>query len=299
MAKRPSTSQKVGMMESREHSNKRAGEPTLLKISDKLSMRYQKSGNGPPLVLLHTIRTQLEYFRALAPLLAEKFAVYAVDLPGHGESSVDTSAPYDEAYIREGFIAFLNALDLRDVTLVGESIGAVIALTSAADVPERIRAVYALNPYDYETRYADGLRRGNLFANLIIGGLQVPVFGAIAAAIATRWIIGNVMKGGYADPRKLPGDLLTLFHKSGSRPHFHYAERRVLAEWRSWSKARERYSAVKAPVTLIYGDKDWSRITERSRTGAALKHPRMFTLAKTGHFSAVENPREIPRIVLS
>lgn len=80
------------------------------------------------------------------------------------------------------------------MTLVGESIGAVIALTSAADVPERIRAVYALNTYDYETRYADGLRRGNLFANLIIGGLQVPIFGAIAAAITTRWIIGNVMK---------------------------------------------------------------------------------------------------------
>ena len=93
--------------------------------------------------------------------------------------------------------------------------------------------------------------------------------------------------------------LLTLFHKTGSRPHFHYAERRVLAEWRSWSKARERYSAVKAPVTLIYGDKDWSRMTERSRTAAALKHPRMFTLATTGHFSAVENPREIARIVLS
>jgi hypothetical protein len=46
---------------------------------------------------------------------------------------------------------------------------------------------------------------------------------------------------------------------------------------------------VNAPVTLIYGDKDWSRIPERDRTKAALKNARMFTLQNTGHFSAVEN----------
>jgi len=32
--------------------------PTLLKLSDKLSLRYQKTGDGPPLVLMHTIRTR-------------------------------------------------------------------------------------------------------------------------------------------------------------------------------------------------------------------------------------------------
>ena len=37
-------------------------EPTLLMFSDGLSLRYGKSDNGPPLVLLHTIGTQLEYF---------------------------------------------------------------------------------------------------------------------------------------------------------------------------------------------------------------------------------------------
>ena len=63
-------------------------EPTFVRISDKLSLRYEMSGNGPPLVLLHTIRTQFEYFRALAPLLAEKFTVYAVDLLSHGHSQV-------------------------------------------------------------------------------------------------------------------------------------------------------------------------------------------------------------------
>src|SRR5205807_10120243 len=59
--------------------------PSLLKISDTLSIRFQKTGSGPPLLLIHTIRTQLEYFRTLAPLLARSHTVYAIDLPGHGQ----------------------------------------------------------------------------------------------------------------------------------------------------------------------------------------------------------------------
>ena len=259
--------------------------PTLLKISDKLSLRYVKIGDGPPLVLLHTIRTQLEYFRDLAPILAEKYTVYAVDLPGHGHSPIDPAAPFDEPYMRSGVVDFLDTLELRDVTLVGESIGAVLALTAAAEVPDRISAVYALNTYDYETRFGDGIRRGNWFSNLIIGGLQVPVFGPIGGALEDRFVLGKIMGGGYADPRKLPADLLTEFDTVARRPYYKRIARRVLQQWRSWPKARDRYSVVKAPTTLIYGDKDWSRAPERERTKGALKNARIFTLPSTGHFS--------------
>lgn len=123
-------------------------EPPLLKVSDNLSLGFVKLGKGAPLVLLHTIRTQLEYFRDLAPLLAEKYTVYAVDLPGHGHSPIDAAAPFDEPYMRRGIVGFLETLDLRGVTMVGESIGAVVSLTAAAEVPDRVRAVYALNTYD-------------------------------------------------------------------------------------------------------------------------------------------------------
>ncbi len=274
-------------------------EPTLLRISDKLSLRYVELGEGPVLVLLHTIRTQLEYFRDLAPILAQKYTVYAVDLPGHGHSPIDPAAPFDEPYLRDAVVGFLKALDLRGVTLVGESIGAVLALTAAAEVPDRVCAVYALNTYDYETRFGDGIRRGNWFANAIIGGLQVPVFGPIGGALENRSVLGTIMGGGFADPRKLPPDLLTEFDTAAHRQHYKRVARKVLQQWRSWPEARERYSAVKAPVTLIYGDKDWSLVPERERTKAALTGARLVTLPNTGHFSSVENPRAVADVILT
>ena len=52
-------------------------------------------------------------------------------------------------------------------------------------------------------------------------------------------------------------------------------------------------------MTLVYGDKDWSRASERERTKAALKNARIFTLPNTGHFSSVENPRGVAEVILS
>jgi pimeloyl-ACP methyl ester carboxylesterase len=274
-------------------------EPKKLDISDKLTLRYVKVGEGPPLVLLHTLRTQLEYFRDLAPLLAKTYTVYAVDLPGFGYSTIDPSAPLDEPYFRRAVVGFLKALDLRDATIAGESIGAVLALTAAAEVPERIRAVYSLNTYDYDTRFGDGVRRGSWFANVIFAGLQIPVFGPVVGGLENRFVLKKILSGGFADPEKLPRDLLTEFTAVSRQPNYRRGARKVFLQWRSWPKARELYSSVKAPVTLIYGDNDWSRIPDRERTKAACKNARMFTLPNTGHFSALESPRAIAEIILS
>jgi pimeloyl-ACP methyl ester carboxylesterase len=271
----------------------------LLKLSDKLSVRFQKIGSGPPLLLIHTIRTQLEYFRSLAPLLATSHTVYALDLPGHGHSPIDPSANFDEPYFRQAVIRFIEELNLSEVTLVGESIGGALALTVAASLPQRLKRVYAINPYDYEARYGDGIRRGNWLANFIIGSLQIPVLGAVNASLENKMILRKIMGGGYHDPRKLPADLLAEFDQVAHRPGYKRIARKVLAGWRSWSKARDYYRQISAPVTLIYGDSDWSRPNERERTRSLIPASQMVTLKNTGHFSAVENPSELARVILA
>jgi pimeloyl-ACP methyl ester carboxylesterase len=273
--------------------------PSLLKISDTLSVRFQKTGGGPPLLLIHTIRTQLEYFRSLAPLLARSHTVYVIDLPGHGHSPIDPSANFDEPYFRRAIVRVIEALDLSDVTIVGESIGGALALTVAASLPQRVKRVFAINPYDYETRYGDGIRRGNWFSNFIIGSLQIPVLGTINASLENKMVLGKIMGGGYHDPRKLPADLLAEFDEVAHRPGYKRMARKVLAGWRSWSKARDYYRQISAPVTLIYGDSDWSRTDERERTRSLIPAAQMVTLKNSGHFSAVENPSELARVIVA
>lgn len=274
------------------------GQLLEIDLGSNCKLSYLKTGSGKPLILMHTIRTQLDYFQEVIPELAKQYTVYAIDLPGHGRSSIDTNVNYDEPYMRQAIIAFIKKLDLSNVTLVGESIGAVLALTVASVMPERIIKVVSSNTYDYETRYADGLRRGSLFSNIVIANYAVPIHGAIFAALENWLFLGLALKGGLKNKRWMPNALLSTFNRTGYRKGFRYVERNVFANWRSWDKARALYASVKAPVTLVYGDHDWSKISERQRTAKALGNINIITLENTGHFGFVDNPNKLLEVVL-
>ena len=85
-------------------------------------LRYIKAGRGPNLVLLHTLRTQLDLFEKVVPDLANSFTVFALDYPGHGYSDIP-QARYDAEFFASAVEQFLDALDLHDVMLCGVSIG--------------------------------------------------------------------------------------------------------------------------------------------------------------------------------
>jgi pimeloyl-ACP methyl ester carboxylesterase len=85
---------------------------------DGTRLRYVRVGDGPVLLLLHTLRTQLDLFHKVIPELARDFTVYAVDLPGHGYSDIP-EGPYDADFFVRHVEGFLEELDLTDTTLSG------------------------------------------------------------------------------------------------------------------------------------------------------------------------------------
>jgi pimeloyl-ACP methyl ester carboxylesterase len=62
--------------------------------------------------------------------------------------------------------------------------------------------------------------------------------------------------------------------------------------------ARALYGRVTAPLTLIYGEHDWSRPSEREANLGVLRGGRAITLADTGHFAALEQPARVAEILL-
>src|SRR5215211_9065587 len=175
-------------------------------------LRYLTGGSGAPLVMLHTVRTQAEHFRHVIPLVQHRYTVYALDLPGMGYSQIVPGASYEEPAMRAAVKRLLTQLDLRDVTLLGESMGAVLALTAAADLPDRVRRVVAINPYDY----AGGIKRSSFLARFIITGVLTPGVGPILAGLEPKPIMRAVLHGGLVDTNALREDYLDELLKVGT-----------------------------------------------------------------------------------
>jgi pimeloyl-ACP methyl ester carboxylesterase len=249
-------------------------------------LRYLMGGTGAPLILLHTVRTQAEHFRHLIPLVRQRYTVYALDLPGMGYSQIVPGASYEEPAMRAAVKSLIAQLDLRDVTLLGESMGAVLALTTAADLPDRVRRVVAINPYDY----AGGIKRSSLLARFIITGVLTPGVGPILAGLEPKPIMRAVLHGGLAHTNALREEYLDELLKVGRRPGYSTVARSVYASLPSLIAARKRYAEVSAPVHLIYGEKDWSRPSDREANRHWLPKAQFTQVPNAGHFIALEKP---------
>ena len=106
-----------------------------------LALHAQVWGHAtlPPLVALHGWLDNAGSFARLAPLLAARYRVIALDLPGHGHSGhLAAGASYHYVDYVQAVLAAADALQLDRYTLLGHSLGAGIAALVAAASPERI-----------------------------------------------------------------------------------------------------------------------------------------------------------------
>src|ERR1044071_1469088 len=257
-------------------------------------LRYLTGGSGAPLVLLHTVRTQAEHFRHLIPLVQQHYTVYALDLPGMGYSQIVPGASYDEPAMRGAVKRLLTQLDLRDVTLLGESMGAVLALTTAADLPDRVRRVVAVNAYDYP----GGIARSSLLARVIVTGVIAPGAGPLLARLEPKPVMRAILAGGLGDPTALREDYLDELLSVGHHPGYPTVARGVYRNLPSLIAACTRYAEVAAPVHLIYGEKDWSRPSDRQANRQRLPNAEFTQVPKAGHFIALERP-DVPADLLN
>jgi pimeloyl-ACP methyl ester carboxylesterase len=272
----------------------RGGEIGHVELSGGGRVRYLRVGSGPPLLLMHTVRTQLDHFQFVIPRITDAFTVYALDFPGMGWSDIVPGASYEEPALRAAVVRVVEDLDLTDLTLAGESMGATLSLTASVDLGDRVRRIVAFNTYDF----ADGVKRANLVARVAIGGIRAPVVGPIFAGNNNRALFKAVVEGGLHDRSRLPDHYLDELLRVGRRPGYPTVARAIYRNLESLIEARERYARINVPVTLVYGDEDWSRPSDRQANVEAVPGARDLVLRQTGHFAALERPEDVARILL-
>lgn len=118
---------------------------TTLQLSKPYgTLCYREAGQGKPVVLIHGVGMQSEAWGPQIEALSDKYRIVALDMPGHGGSSLLPEGSQLPAFV-EWFRHAMMALDLGRISLAGHSMGALVAAGYAVSHPEDIARVALVN----------------------------------------------------------------------------------------------------------------------------------------------------------
>jgi pimeloyl-ACP methyl ester carboxylesterase len=248
-----------------------------LRQSGRPSLQYAASGNsgGQPVVMLHGYTDSwFSYSRLMPCLAAHTYQAIALSQRGHG----DSDRPLD-AYAADDFaadvVALLDALEIGQATLVGHSMGSVVARRVAEVQPERVSGLVLIGAI--ETPMADA--GTELRAAIQPFGDRVPE--AFAREFQASTIHAPVPDAFFeqvvAESMKLPAPVW----------------RAVLDGLLDADDSRD-LARITAPTLLLWGEHDaYFPRDEQERLVAAIPDARLHVYADTGHSPHWERPADV------
>lgn len=247
---------------------------------DGIRLAYDDEGQGPVLLCLHSIAHGASDFAPLRVRLRDRHRVIALDWPGHGRSA-DDRVPASAARYAEIAERFADALGLRDVVVLGNSIGGAVAIRLAAARPDRVR-VRALVLAD-----AGGLDRVDAMTRLVTRAM-VRFFAA--GARGARWYprafaryYGVVLSGAAAAEQR------ARITAAGSE-----MAPRLVEAWRSFGEPDADLRGVAAslacPVLVAWARRDRVLQLWRSRPAIRRIPDARLELFEGGHAPFLESP---------
>ena len=262
---------------------------------------YERSGDGPPLLLLHGWPQTRRMWRHVVPALARRFTVVAADLRGYGDSepAADPEA-YDKRSMAEDMLHLMDELGLGGRFLaVGHDRGARVTRRLAADHPERLVGGALLDIMPMEWVFDQGkdgyARRYYHWYFFLQRGLAEEVVAACPRAIAL-----NQFSGAH-----VPLDPADVEHyvEMFSRPHSITA---TLGDYRTayhvdrprWQAELAEGKRIRVPLLVLWGGEGNLRdapVLEEWRQRAADVRGR--PIPGSAHYIPEEQPEQVVRAI--
>ena len=253
--------------------------------------RGGKSG-GAPLLLIHGWMMSHWYFRPLLELIGGEREIFAVDLPGFGES--DRPSPsafaYDAAAFADVVDGVMGALGLVRADVLGHSMGGGVAITLAARHPERVQRLVAVAGALYPITELTPMAR---LALLPVVGATLARFGLTRGGFARACREQSVRDG-----RCLDDEWVDYYWARLKRAGGQDASHACLTVMSSAAENNGDPGRVRAPTLLVWGDEDrLIPLAHGRRLARAIAGARLEIVPASGHMPFIERPDEFLRVV--
>lgn len=261
----------------------------------ELHVHYLTAGEGSPLVLLHALGESALDWRWALPTLARTNRVYAVDLPGFGYSA-KPPAEYSPEFFERFVGDLLDALDLEQAALVGNSLGGLIALRLALSEPARVIALGLIDSAGLGREVSYALRLPTLpgYGEIAVAWGKTPL-----GAAQRTWLRVPLL---FARPERVPAEWITEQTWIAQLPGFTEATMAALRAQVDLGGQREvlldRLPHLELPTLIVWGKRD--RVFPYSQGQKAVSNLRqgfLELIPDCGHLPHIEHPNRFAAIL--
>jgi pimeloyl-ACP methyl ester carboxylesterase len=254
---------------------------------------YLESGKrgAPPVVLLHGLGATSASFLPMQWDLARDHHVFALDLPGFGESDKPVR-PLNPAFFARWLVAWLDAVGLPRAHLVGNSMGGRVAIEVGLTAPSRVDRLVLLAPSLAWRRYRAGAHVVKLLRPEL-GAMPIPVLhGLVVGFLKTLFVRHERVADGAWDAAA--DEFVRAFATRRGRIAFFHAAREIyLEDPHGRAGFWDRLPTLAVPSLFVFGGKDF--IVPRGflrHVRKALPNAEWELLADCGHVPQFELPGE-------
>ncbi len=260
-----------------------------------VDVHYKTYGQGEPVfILLHGFGASLFSWHAVTAPLAEFGTVIAYDRPAFGLTERplewEGESPYSQDSQVELVIGLMDALDIEQATLIGNSAGGTIAMLTALKYPERVQNLILVDPAVYAGGGAPAWIRP------LLGTPQLRHLGPLVSRqIQTRG--PELIELAWHDPSKVTPEILEGYQKPLRVADWDKALWELTLASRE-SGLAERLDEFDLSVLVITGDDDRIVPTEQSvRLADELPNAQLVVIPLCGHVPHEERPAEFMQAV--
>jgi len=261
---------------------------------DGHELAYVDEGKGPPLLMQHGNPTWSFLYGDVIAGLRERFRCIAPDLPGFGFSTPAAGFGFRPSEHSQVIERFIEALDLRDITLMVHDWGGPIGFAAATRHPERFSAFVIGNTWAWPK--ADPVTR---VAACLLGG---PLGGYLI--LQRNFFVEKILPGS-VKRRKLTQEVMDAyrgpFPTPESRRPMHVFPREILHSRPFLAEIERQLPKLSdRPALLVWPTKDIAfREPERKRWEQLFPNHRTVILEGAGHFIQEDAPDEIVNAIES
>ena len=243
----------------------------ILKTGVRMHYAYKGNPSGTPVIMLHGYTDSWFSFSTVLPLLNNKYRVYILDQRGHGDSDRPTGG-YAMQQFAADVIAFMDAMNIKQATIVGHSMGSFVAQHVAALAPERVNKLVLEGS-------ATTIRNNTVLE------LQREI-GTLSDQVPEKFVREFQLSTVY---QPLSQEFLQSIMKQSMKIPAN-VWREVMAEMVA-PYADVELKKIKTPTLIVWGDKEtiFPR-SEQDSLVSALKNSKLRVYADTGHAPHWERP---------